>query len=117
MAHDNPRWGYTRIRGALFNLGHEIARNTIKRILLDNGFEPIRRNHQGLSNQLIEERQGTVDMDSAVVRHERLAGWRPYLSFFLSFFSFFSFAVSLALLVFALGFLSLLFAMLRGYTG
>ncbi len=46
-----------------------------------------------------------------------LAGWRPYLSFFLSFFSFFSFAVSLALLVFALGFLSLLFAMLRGYTG
>ena len=45
-------------------------------------------------------------------------GWlEPYLSFFLSFFSFFSFAVSLALLVFALGFLSLLFAMLRGYTG
>jgi len=25
MARDNPRWGYTRIRGALFNLGHEIA--------------------------------------------------------------------------------------------
>ncbi len=43
MARDNPRWGYTRIRGALFNLGHEIARNTIKRILLDNGFDPIRR--------------------------------------------------------------------------
>jgi putative transposase len=30
MAPDNPRWGYTRIRGALHNLGHEIARNTIK---------------------------------------------------------------------------------------
>ena len=29
MARDNPRWGYTRIRGALDNLGHEIARNTI----------------------------------------------------------------------------------------
>ncbi len=25
MARDNPRWGYTRIRGALYNLGHEIA--------------------------------------------------------------------------------------------
>jgi len=25
MARDNPRWGYTRIRGALHNLGHEIA--------------------------------------------------------------------------------------------
>jgi len=43
MARDNPRWGYTRIRGALHNLGHEIARNTIKRILLENGFDPIRK--------------------------------------------------------------------------
>jgi hypothetical protein len=78
VARDNPRWGYTRIRGELFNLGREIARNTIKRILLDNGFEPIRRNHQGLSNRLIKERQGTVDMDSAVVRHERLGGVLNY---------------------------------------
>ncbi|MCH7709923.1 MAG: helix-turn-helix domain-containing protein, partial [Myxococcales bacterium] len=31
MARDNARWGYTRIRGALRNLGHEIGRNTIKR--------------------------------------------------------------------------------------
>jgi hypothetical protein len=35
MAGDNLCWGYTRIRGALHNLGHEIARNTIKRILID----------------------------------------------------------------------------------
>ena len=27
MARENPRWGYTRIRGALYNLGYEIARN------------------------------------------------------------------------------------------
>jgi hypothetical protein len=40
MARDNPRWGYTRIRGALYNLGHEIARNTIKRVLLENGIDP-----------------------------------------------------------------------------
>ena len=32
MAIENPRWGYTRIRGALANLRHEIARNTVKRI-------------------------------------------------------------------------------------
>jgi hypothetical protein len=25
MARENPRWGYTRIRGALYNLEHEIA--------------------------------------------------------------------------------------------
>ena len=43
MARENPRWGYTRIRGALSNLGHEIGRNTIKRILLENGFDPIRK--------------------------------------------------------------------------
>jgi transposase InsO family protein len=40
MARDNSRWGYTRIRGALYNLGHEIGRNTVKRILLENGFDP-----------------------------------------------------------------------------
>ena len=43
MAGDNPRWGCTRIRGALHDLGHEIARSTIKRILLQNGFDPVRR--------------------------------------------------------------------------
>ena len=32
--------GYTRIRGALANLGHDIARNTVKRILHDHGIEP-----------------------------------------------------------------------------
>ena len=31
MAVENPRWGYTRIRGALANLGHDIVRNTVKR--------------------------------------------------------------------------------------
>lgn len=40
MARGNPGWGYTRIRGALYNLGHDIGRNTIKRILLDNGIDP-----------------------------------------------------------------------------
>jgi putative transposase len=40
MAADNPDWGYTRIRGALFNIGHDVGRNTIKRILADAGLEP-----------------------------------------------------------------------------
>jgi putative transposase len=40
MAKENPRWGYTRIRGALFNLGHDVGRTTIKRMLDDNGIEP-----------------------------------------------------------------------------
>ena len=40
MALSNPGWGYTRIRGALRNLGHELGRSTIKRILADAGIEP-----------------------------------------------------------------------------
>jgi putative transposase len=40
IANENPRWGYTRIRGGLKHLGHDIARNTIKAILKDHGIEP-----------------------------------------------------------------------------
>src|SRR5262249_52217259 len=40
MATENPTWGYTRIRGGLKGLGHDVARNTIKAILRDHGIEP-----------------------------------------------------------------------------
>src|SRR5262245_15978427 len=40
MARENPTWGYTRIRGGLKHLGHDIARNTIKEILKDHGIDP-----------------------------------------------------------------------------
>jgi transposase InsO family protein len=40
MANENPTWGYTRIRGGLKSLGHQVARNTIKAILKDHGIEP-----------------------------------------------------------------------------
>ena len=40
MALENPRWGYTRIRGALDNLGHEVGRGTIANILKREGIEP-----------------------------------------------------------------------------
>jgi putative transposase len=33
MASENPRWGYTRIQGALSNLGHKVARGTVANIL------------------------------------------------------------------------------------
>jgi transposase InsO family protein len=49
MVGDNPSWGYTRIRGALRNLGHEVGRNTIKRILLDNGIDPAPLRSKGMS--------------------------------------------------------------------
>jgi putative transposase len=40
MARENETWGYTRIKGALQNLGHKIGRNTIKRILREHGIDP-----------------------------------------------------------------------------
>lgn len=40
MANENATWGYTRIRGGLQSLGHDVARNTIKAILKDHGIEP-----------------------------------------------------------------------------
>jgi putative transposase len=40
MAEENRDWGYRRIQGALFNLGHEIARSTIAGILERHGIEP-----------------------------------------------------------------------------
>ena len=40
VARENPSWGYTRIRGALHNLGIEAGRSTIERILKANGLEP-----------------------------------------------------------------------------
>ena len=43
MALENPRWGYTRIRGALMNLWHEIGPNTIKRVLAENEIDPAGR--------------------------------------------------------------------------
>ena len=40
MATENSNWGYTRICGALRNLGHDVGRNTVKRILAEHGIEP-----------------------------------------------------------------------------
>src|SRR5215467_7512016 len=40
MATENPTWGYTRIRGGLKHVGHDVGRNTIKAILKDHGIEP-----------------------------------------------------------------------------
>ena len=39
-ASENPRWGYTRIQGALSNLGHRVARGTVANILKREGIEP-----------------------------------------------------------------------------
>jgi putative transposase len=41
MAEDNPTWGYTRILGALKNVGHRVSRSSIARILKAHGIPPV----------------------------------------------------------------------------
>jgi putative transposase len=40
MAEENPTWGYTRIQGALRNVGHRVGRSTVARILKVAGLPP-----------------------------------------------------------------------------
>jgi putative transposase len=40
MAEENRDWGYRRIQGAFYNVGHQIARSTIADILKRHGIEP-----------------------------------------------------------------------------
>ena len=49
MARENSSWGYTRIRDALRQLGHQVARNTIARILSAHGIEPAPTRRRRLS--------------------------------------------------------------------
>ena len=41
MNRENPSWGYTRIQGALKNLGYDVSPTTVANILKDHGIEPI----------------------------------------------------------------------------
>lgn len=40
MAIENRSWGYTRIQGALENLGHHVGRGTIANVLREHGIDP-----------------------------------------------------------------------------
>ena len=84
MAVENPQWGYTRIRGALSNLGHEIARTTVKRILHDHGIDPAPERSRRIPWQTFLQAhwEGLAAGDLFTVEVLTLAGLRRYLVFF-----------------------------------
>ena len=41
MPEENPTWGYTRIQGALKNVGHCVGRSTIAPVLKAHGLPPV----------------------------------------------------------------------------
>jgi len=77
MAGENPQWGYSRIQGALANLGHEVARNTVKRILS----LPITSSAlSSMATQAADERRGVVEWSPAVIRDGLLLRFHVQIS-------------------------------------
>jgi putative transposase len=83
MALENRSWGYTRIRGALANLGHQVGRGTIANILREHGIEPAseRDRHTRWSTFLKAQllRPAPIIVPSQPVhRRQRLGGMLNY---------------------------------------
>ena len=77
MATDNPSWGYTRIQGALKNLGHRVARSTIAKILKEQGIPPSRERPMTWRTFLRAHWHALIATDSSRPRSGPCAGWSP----------------------------------------
>jgi hypothetical protein len=77
MAHENPYWGYTRIQGALANLGHQVGRGTIANILQESGINPAleRDGHTRWSTFLKAHWECLAATDFLSVRSSRSRDW------------------------------------------
>ncbi len=54
MARENRAWGYTRIQGALQNVGHRVGRTTISNIFRENGIDPAPRRGKTTWSQFLK---------------------------------------------------------------
>jgi transposase InsO family protein len=85
MANENPTWGYTRIRGGLKHLGHDVARNTMKAILKNHGIEPApeRRTKMPWKTFLAAHWEGLAAADFFTVDVLTVAGLIRYVVLFV----------------------------------
>ena len=85
MAKENPSWGYTRIRDAMGNLGHEIGRTTVQKILKENGIEPApeRRKRTSWKAFLKSHWEALAACDFFTVEVLTLGGMTRYHVFFV----------------------------------
>jgi transposase InsO family protein len=85
LAQGNPTWGYTRIRGGLKSLGHDVARNTINAILKDHGIEPAPERGANMPWQtfLAAHWDGLAAADFFTVEVLTLRGLVRYVVFFV----------------------------------
>ena len=86
MALENRSWGYTRIQGAMANLGHEVGRSTIANILGEYGVDPApeRDKHMPWSTFLRAHRECLVATDFLTVEVCTIRGLvTHYVLFFI----------------------------------
>lgn len=83
MASDNPGWGYSRIQGALANLGHRVGRSTIRRVLKDHGLEPAPQRHTPWSTFLRAHWPAIAATDFFSVEAWTLRGLTRFSVFFV----------------------------------
>ena len=61
MARENPRWGYSRIQGALQNVGHRVGRTTIANVLRKHGIDPApERGKRATWSQFLKTHWGVI---------------------------------------------------------
>lgn len=78
-----PGWGYSRIQGALANLGHRVGRSTIRRILKEHGLEPAPQRHTPWSVFLKAHWEAIAAADFFTVEAWTLRGLTRFHVFFV----------------------------------
>jgi hypothetical protein len=73
MALENRSWGYTRIQGAPANLGHNVSRGTIAKVLGEHGIDPAPERGKRTSwSTFLKAHWGSI---AATVEVLTLRGW------------------------------------------